>query len=188
MGEEDNTMEKLGNVDAVNVDANVDELSASELLRSVEATNSLPFVTMRKHKKSNKGHNRADVDGHSTNVSSGDDVLIGDDVPGATQATNEYVGNADVSGPTYHDFLLGVFGISLKSVSDINLFVNDLEAGKYTVWPTLDFQTQSQVQEAVVGLGKALVLDMQANAPSVVEAAKDDNRVPKETQPTMWGH
>ncbi|PWA70455.1 mannan endo-1,4-beta-mannosidase 1 [Artemisia annua] len=68
------------------VDGNVDELSASELLRSVEATNSLPFVTMRKHKKSNKDHNRADVAGHSTNVSSGADVLVGADVPGATQA------------------------------------------------------------------------------------------------------
>ncbi|PWA73434.1 hypothetical protein CTI12_AA261250 [Artemisia annua] len=146
------------------VDGNVDELSASELLRSVEATNSLPFVTMRKHKKSNKDHNRADVAGHSTNVSSGADVLVGADVPGATQVTNENVGNADVTGPTYHDFILGVFGISLKSISDIDLFVKELEAGKSPVWPTLDNQTQLHVKEAVVGLGKAFVLDMQANA------------------------
>ncbi|PWA75259.1 hypothetical protein CTI12_AA242720 [Artemisia annua] len=47
-------MEKVdvgkGNVDV----AYVDELSASELLRSVEATSSMSYVTMRKNKKSNK--------------------------------------------------------------------------------------------------------------------------------------
>ena len=45
-----------------------------------------------------------------------------------------------------HDFIKLVFGVSLKSTLDIDLFLKELEAGKYPIWSNLDSYTRSKVR------------------------------------------
>ncbi|PWA39992.1 EF-Hand 1, calcium-binding site-containing protein [Artemisia annua] len=72
-----------------------------------------------------------------------------------TNTTNDHVVTTDSVSPTgpnsqvnsiksKHDFIEGVFGVSLKSASDIDLFIRELEEGKHPIWPTLDSATRSQ--------------------------------------------
>ncbi|PWA38477.1 hypothetical protein CTI12_AA581830 [Artemisia annua] len=81
--------------------------------------------------------------------------------------------NADINSK--HDFIQGVFGVSLKSASDIDVSVRELEEGIHPVWTTLDSETRSQVSEAMFGLFEVYELGRKANATNsdVVVAAAD---------------
>lgn len=112
-------MEKLGNVDV----ANVDELSASVLLRSVEATNSLSYVTMRKLKKSNRNVvNDEPVEktigslGAYTNATNhGINV---EPIPHVSFSSHD--SGVESSLKSKHDLIETLFGVSLKSLEDID--------------------------------------------------------------------
>ncbi|PWA77778.1 hypothetical protein CTI12_AA224280 [Artemisia annua] len=55
-----------------------------------------------------------------------------------------------------HDFIETLFGVSLKTLEDIDAFAKAVEAGNYTVWDTLDDDVVQRVQDAIDGLWKAL--------------------------------
>ncbi|PWA80622.1 hypothetical protein CTI12_AA195040 [Artemisia annua] len=61
-----------------------------------------------------------------------------------------------------HDFIKLVFDVSLNTTSDIDLFLTELEAGKYPIWSNLDSDTQTKVHEAMSGLLE--VYEMNTNA------------------------
>ncbi|PWA75385.1 Retrieval of early ER protein Rer1 [Artemisia annua] len=61
-----------------------------------------------------------------------------------------------------HNFIKLVFDVSLNSTLDIDLFLKELEAGKYPIWSNLDSDTRSKVHEAMSGLFE--VYEMNTNA------------------------
>lgn len=117
---------------------NADELSASELLRSVEPTNSVSYVTMRKHKKSNR------------NVIDEQPV---EPIPHGSGCSHD--SDVESSPKSKHDFIETLFGVSLNTLEDIDAFAKAVEAGNYPVWDTLDEDVVQRVQVAVDGLWKA---------------------------------
>ncbi|PWA70564.1 hypothetical protein CTI12_AA289890 [Artemisia annua] len=48
-----------------------------------------------------------------------------------------------------HDFIETLFGVSLKTLEDIDAFAKAVEAGNYTVWDTLDDDVVQRVQDAI---------------------------------------
>ncbi|PWA67443.1 hypothetical protein CTI12_AA152530 [Artemisia annua] len=63
-----------------------------------------------------------------------------------------------------HDFIETLFGVSLKTLEDIDAFAKAVEAGNYTVWDTLDDDVVQRVQDAIDGLWKALKVSPSAMA------------------------
>ena len=63
-----------------------------------------------------------------------------------------------------HDFIELVFGVSLKSSLDIDLFLKEIEAGKCPIWSNLDSATRSHVHDAMYGLFEAYEIERKDNA------------------------
>lgn len=63
-----------------------------------------------------------------------------------------------------HDVIEGLFGVSLKSANDLDLFLKGIEEGKYPIWPNMDNETRSQVYEAMSGLMEFYVPNTKVNA------------------------
>lgn len=96
-------------------------------------------VTRRKHKKT------------APHVQAEANLRVGD---------NSHVNSIN----SKHDVIEQMFGVSFKSVSDLDLFSRELDEGKHPIWTTLDSGTRSQFTEAMCGIFEAFKLDMQANA------------------------
>ncbi|PWA61504.1 RNA-directed DNA polymerase, eukaryota, Reverse transcriptase zinc-binding domain protein [Artemisia annua] len=101
-----------------------------------------------------------------------------------TNTTNDHVVTTGFVFPTgpiiegnsitsKHDYIEGVFGVSLKSALDIDLFLKKLEAGKHPIWPNLDSEARSQVYEAMCGLWEVYGIDMKADATNSDVSVKD---------------
>ncbi|PWA54683.1 hypothetical protein CTI12_AA428820 [Artemisia annua] len=72
-----------------------------------------------------------------------------------------------------HDFIKLVFDVSLNSTSDIDLFLTELEAGKYPIWSNLDSDTCSKVHEAMSGLLEVYEMNTKATNSNPEESIKD---------------
>ncbi|PWA44370.1 hypothetical protein CTI12_AA526990 [Artemisia annua] len=97
----------------------------------------LSKVTMRKPKKTSS---HVPVDANDT-----DQVIHVEPVPHAS-SQDSGVGS---SLKSKHDFIETLFGVSLKTLEDIDAFAKAVEAGNYTVWDTLDDDVVQRVQDAI---------------------------------------
>ena len=144
LGEGNNTLTQPVNV-------NIEELSA---------TVDLSKVTMRKHKKTSPHVQVENSKG-----------------PIAAESSHLNVG----TGPSIelnsikskHDFIKLVFDVSLNSTLDIDLFLKELEAGKYPIWSNLDSDTRSKVHEAMSGLLEVYEMNTNATNSNSDENIKD---------------
>ena len=172
---------------------NAGDINADELWMGEEHTNPFSYVTMRKSQQPRKAArvlrtNEADVNFTNPNGGTGIDGFTGVGPSGlytntldsnlpegegirvdpnagkfqssTTNTTNDHV----VTITSKHDYIEGVIGVSLKSASDIDLFLKELEAGKHPIWPNLDSETRSQVYDAMCDLCEAYGIDMKAAA------------------------
>lgn len=175
------------------------EVDVDELCMGEEHTNPLSYVTMRKSQQPRKAArvlrtNEADVnftnpkggtgiDGFTgmgpsglytntldSNLPEGEGICVdpnaGKFQSSTTNTTNDHV----VTITSKHDFIEGVIGVSLKSASDIDLFLKELEAGKHPIWPNLDSETRSQVYDAMCDLCEGYGIDMKAAATNSAES------------------
>ncbi|PWA76393.1 peptidase S10, serine carboxypeptidase, Alpha/Beta hydrolase fold protein [Artemisia annua] len=161
-------MEKLGvnNLDFGEVGA-----SASELLRSVEATSSLSYVTMRKNKKSHK--NAVDAEQVEKTIGSlGAELNTNATIHGINVEPIPHVSSSlhdsgvESSLKSKHDLIDTLFGVSIKNLVDLDAFLKGLDAGNYPMWDTLDADVVRMVHVALSGLYDAFKAEYQADPES----------------------
>ncbi|PWA83998.1 hypothetical protein CTI12_AA160490 [Artemisia annua] len=122
-------------VDVAKVD--VDGLQAT-----VNDTYSLSSVTVRKHKKTQRN---ATVNDTSNTAVASDPSIATDDQTKSTKSK--------------HDYINVLFGVSLKTMKDIDDFTKGCEDGTYSVWNELESDVRTMVMEAVCGLAEAFSVE-----------------------------
>ncbi|PWA46834.1 hypothetical protein CTI12_AA500930 [Artemisia annua] len=62
------------------------------------------------------------------------------------------------------DFIETLFGVSLKTLEDIDVFTQVLDAGNYTVWAELDSDVHNMAKDAALGLWEAFMAEHKAKS------------------------
>ena len=124
-----------------------------DLGTGVENTYSLSNVTVRKHKKSQRNATVNDTSNTAVveNTSS-DPSLATDDQTKSTKSK--------------HDYINVLFGVSLKTMKDIDDFTKGCEDGTYSVWNELESDVRTMVMEAVCGLAEVFIAKSTTTKPT----------------------
>ncbi|PWA60128.1 Peptidase S10, serine carboxypeptidase [Artemisia annua] len=113
-----------------------------DLGTGVENTYSMANVTVRKHKKSQRNATVNDTSNAAgvANISSDPSIATDDQTK---------------SIKSKHDYINVLFGVSLKTMKDIDDFTKGCEDGTYSVWNELESDVRTMVMEAICGLAEA---------------------------------
>ncbi|PWA64391.1 zinc knuckle CX2CX4HX4C [Artemisia annua] len=145
------------------------------LTRPVNVDESLSYVTMRKHKKSNRNvvddepvDKTIGLAGEELNTNATNHVSRVEPVPLVPSLSHD--SGVESSLKSKQDFIETLFGVSLKTLEDIDAFTLGLEAGNYTVWNELDNDVHERAKDAVVCLWEAFKAEHKANESPIVQS------------------
>ncbi|PWA78378.1 vesicle-associated membrane protein [Artemisia annua] len=124
---------------------------------------------MRKHKKSSRNVvDDESVDktigssGEELNTNATNHVISAEPVPHVSGFSHD--SGVESSLKSKQEFIETLFGVSLKTLEDIDAFTQGLEAGNYTVWDELENSVHKRAKDVVLCLWEAFKVEHKAKS------------------------
>ncbi|PWA82615.1 hypothetical protein CTI12_AA174050 [Artemisia annua] len=101
---------------------------------------------------------KVDVDGLQATVNDTNTAVVAN---ASSVASDPSIATDDQTKSTKskHDYINVLFGVSLKTMKDIDDFTKGCEDGTYSVWNELESDVRTMVMEAVCGLAEAFSVE-----------------------------